>query len=189
MHEMQTTLAQEVVADLEDFFQAAQGTDVPWASARLLRPAVRRNIKLAECPSFGQTIFEYAPSAAGAADYEALARNLTGAPDPAAEPKTETPTTASTSPEPTPQPVQETNPTPHEPTHSEPVQTVEPKPEPTPTPEHDHSPQTQPESPAPSQVEPKPESTEPTAAKPNEVNSNIVTPGSWIDDSPYGYPT
>lgn len=82
MHEMQTTLAQEVVADLAAFFEAARGTDVPWAGARLLRPAIRRNIKLAECPSFGQTIFEYAPSAAGALDYERLARDLLGLPEP-----------------------------------------------------------------------------------------------------------
>lgn len=85
MHETQTTLAQEVVADLEAFFEAARGTDVPWSGARLLRPAIRRNIKLAECPSFGQTIYEYAPAAAGAGDYEALARSLTGIAPPASD--------------------------------------------------------------------------------------------------------
>jgi chromosome partitioning protein len=37
---------------------------------------VRRNIKLAECPSFGQTIFQYAPFAPGALDYKALADSL-----------------------------------------------------------------------------------------------------------------
>ena len=73
MHEMQTTLAQEVVADLEGFFEAARGTDKAWAEASVLRPPIRRNIKLAECPSFGQTIFEYAPAAAGAIDYAQLA--------------------------------------------------------------------------------------------------------------------
>ena len=76
MHEQQTNLSKEVVADLEGFFEAARGTDAAWASARVYRPAVRRNIKLAECPSFGQTIFQYEPGAAGAEDYAALASTL-----------------------------------------------------------------------------------------------------------------
>jgi len=37
---------------------------------------VRRNIKLAEAPSFGQSIFQYAPSSAGAADYSVLAEEV-----------------------------------------------------------------------------------------------------------------
>ncbi len=78
MHEKQTTLSQEVVADLEDFFASASGTEVAWSNARVLSPPIRRNIKLAECPSFGQTIFEYAPTAAGAQDYTDLALSLLG---------------------------------------------------------------------------------------------------------------
>ncbi|GAB5496879.1 MAG: AAA family ATPase [Phycisphaerales bacterium] len=78
MHEKQTTLSQEVVADLEDFFASASGTEVAWSGARVLSPPIRRNIKLAECPSFGQTIFEYAPTAAGAQDYTDLALSLLG---------------------------------------------------------------------------------------------------------------
>ena len=73
MHDTQTTHSQEVVTDLDQFFEAARRLDVPWRNARLYRPPIRRNIKLAECPSFGQTIFEYAPWAPGAADYMALA--------------------------------------------------------------------------------------------------------------------
>lgn len=72
MHDENTNLAKEVVADLESFFQQARASSVPWRHARVLRPAVRRNIKLAEAPSFGKTIFEYAPTSAGAADYHAL---------------------------------------------------------------------------------------------------------------------
>ncbi len=71
-HEEQTNLAREVVADLEAFFERSRSQPVPWAGARVLRPAVRRNIKLAEAPSFGKTIFEYAPTCAGAVDYHAL---------------------------------------------------------------------------------------------------------------------
>jgi len=73
MHDSQTTHSQEVVNDLDAFFDAARRLDVPWRNARLYRPPIRRNIKLAECPSFGQTIFEYAPWAPGAEDYIALA--------------------------------------------------------------------------------------------------------------------
>lgn len=74
MHDHQSAHTREVVEDLESFFrEAAELPGLPWSAARVFRPAVRRNIKLAECPSFGQTIFQYAPDANGAADYAALA--------------------------------------------------------------------------------------------------------------------
>ncbi|MGD9692523.1 MAG: ParA family protein [Phycisphaerales bacterium] len=79
MHEDVTKLSREVVADLESFFAEARkegAPDLPWRNARVYRPPVRRNIKLAECPSFGQTIFEYAPSAPGAQDYKDLAASV-----------------------------------------------------------------------------------------------------------------
>jgi chromosome partitioning protein len=78
MHDNSSTHSREVVADMEAFFAQARDADVPWRSARVLRPAIRRNIKLAECPSFGQTVFEYAPSATSAEDYNALAWGLLG---------------------------------------------------------------------------------------------------------------
>lgn len=77
MHEAQTILAGEVMADLTSFLEAARTMDVPWRDAVVLNPAVRRNIKLAECPSFGQTIFGYAPGSAGANDYRLLAEAVT----------------------------------------------------------------------------------------------------------------
>lgn len=76
MHDTSSTHTREVVADLESFFDTARQQDVPWKFARVFRPAIRRNIKLAECPSFGQTIFQYAPQASGAEDYAALAQTL-----------------------------------------------------------------------------------------------------------------
>ncbi len=76
MHEGNTILAGEVIADLKTFFDAARSMDVPWRGARVLDPPIRRNIKLAEAPSFGQTIFDYAPDCHGAKDYEALAQCL-----------------------------------------------------------------------------------------------------------------
>ena len=77
MHDKQASHTQEVVRDLEDFFeQSRQSSDLPWRYARVYNPTIRRNIKLAECPSFGQTIFDYAPQAPGAQDYAALAQTL-----------------------------------------------------------------------------------------------------------------
>jgi len=76
MHESQTTLAKEVLADLDAFFEDCRQQDVPWRDCIVLRPPVRRNIKLAEAPSFGQTIVEYEPTCAGARDYFQLASRL-----------------------------------------------------------------------------------------------------------------
>ncbi len=76
MHEAHTNLAREVVADLEEFFAASRGSGLPWADCRILQPAIRRNVKLAEAPSFGKTIFDYEPDCAGANDYRALAEDL-----------------------------------------------------------------------------------------------------------------
>jgi len=76
MFDAQTRLSTEVVDDLEGFIAAARGRPLPWAEARIFHTRIRRNIKLAECPSFGQTIFTYEPSSNGAADYRALAREV-----------------------------------------------------------------------------------------------------------------
>lgn len=72
MHDTSSAHTREVVAELESFFEQSRTAESPWKFARVLRPAIRRNIKLAECPSFGQTIFQYAPTAPGAEDYAAL---------------------------------------------------------------------------------------------------------------------
>src|SRR6185312_12046762 len=50
----------------------------PWADAQVFRTRIRRNIRLAECPSFGQSIFQYAPSSRGAEDYASLAAEIQG---------------------------------------------------------------------------------------------------------------
>ena len=64
--------------DLEEYFERARATATPWAKATIFRSRIRRNIKLAECPSFGKSIFEYAPHCNGAEDYAALAREVLG---------------------------------------------------------------------------------------------------------------
>ena len=69
MHEKNTKLAREVVDDLQDFFDSSRDSDVPWRDCIILDPPIRRNVKLAEAPSFGQTIFDYEPDCAGAKDY------------------------------------------------------------------------------------------------------------------------
>lgn len=76
MHDPASTHVREVVADLEKFFEDGRSQETPWRFARVLRPPIRRNIKLAECPSFGQTIFDYAPQAPGAEDYKALGAQM-----------------------------------------------------------------------------------------------------------------
>jgi len=76
MHEGHTNLGREVVADLEEFFEASRDQDVPWKNCQILQPPIRRNVKLAEAPSFGQTIFDYEPECAGAKDYRELAQSV-----------------------------------------------------------------------------------------------------------------
>ena len=76
VHESVTTHAREVVADMERFFDQARSTPGPYQFTRVYKPYVRRNIKLAECPSFGKHIFEYAPWCPGAMDYRQIAEAL-----------------------------------------------------------------------------------------------------------------
>jgi chromosome partitioning protein len=78
LYESNTRLAQEVQRDLQDYLDRGRAGNAPWAKARIFGTRVRRNIKLAECPSFGQSIFQYAPGCNGAADYAALAQEVLG---------------------------------------------------------------------------------------------------------------
>jgi chromosome partitioning protein len=80
MFESSTRLAQEVANDLEMYLGRHREAQVPWSAARLFHTRIRRNIKLAEAPSHGQSIFGYAPTCPGATDYLALARELMDAP-------------------------------------------------------------------------------------------------------------
>jgi chromosome partitioning protein len=76
MHEAQTVLAQDIRQNLTEFLEAAREGDTPWSRALVMEPPIRRNIKLAEAPSFGQTIFQYAAACPGAQDYLRLASFL-----------------------------------------------------------------------------------------------------------------
>lgn len=73
MFDTRVTLSSEVKADIESFLTNARTQDVPWSDAIILPIHVRRNIKLAEAPSYGKTIFEYEPDCNGASDYMAIA--------------------------------------------------------------------------------------------------------------------
>jgi chromosome partitioning protein len=76
LYEAGTKLATEVTADVDRFLGSFRRTDKPWSRARIFRALIRRNIKLAECPSHGLTIFEYAPRSNGAIDYAELAAEV-----------------------------------------------------------------------------------------------------------------
>jgi chromosome partitioning protein len=76
MFDSQTKLSTEVVSDLQGFIDEAKEKKRPWSDARVFNSKIRRNIKLAESPSFGQTILAYEPLSNGAVDYRALAREV-----------------------------------------------------------------------------------------------------------------
>jgi chromosome partitioning protein len=73
MFEDRASLPNEVKADIEQFLNKARGTNCAWAQARILPVYIRKNIKLAEAPGYGKTIFEYAPNCHGSEDYRKVA--------------------------------------------------------------------------------------------------------------------
>ena len=81
-HDPSTNLGRAVVADIRAHFGEV-----------LLDTVIRRDVKLAEAPSHGRTIFQYDPETRGAADYLSLARALLGERDdaPAQEAAVEAP--------------------------------------------------------------------------------------------------
>jgi len=78
LYETGTRLAADVTDDLMRFLQASDPQS-PWSKARVFNSRIRRNIKLAEAPSFGQSIFEYAPGSSGAIDYHSLVSEVVAA--------------------------------------------------------------------------------------------------------------
>jgi len=78
LYDAGTRLSSEVVDDLSGFLEGHRDQNVPWRNARIFESRIRRNVKLAECPSYGQSIFEYAPRSNGAIDYLNLADEVIG---------------------------------------------------------------------------------------------------------------
>ncbi|HLA85459.1 MAG TPA: AAA family ATPase [Thermoguttaceae bacterium] len=76
MYDAGTRLAAEVSRDVDEFFDNARGQATPWAESRTFETRIRRNVRLAEAPSFGQSIFRYAPDSHGAEDYRRLAEEI-----------------------------------------------------------------------------------------------------------------
>lgn len=74
LYDSRLRLAREVLGELRSYFPD-----------RVFPTPIGQNIKLAESPGFGKTIFEYAPESAGARDYASLAQQVIGMEDPAPE--------------------------------------------------------------------------------------------------------
>ena len=75
---MFTRLAAEVTRDVDEFLEWQSQQQGVWAGAQFFNTRIRRNIRLAEAPSFGQSIFDYSPNSNGAEDYQQLAREFLG---------------------------------------------------------------------------------------------------------------
>lgn len=76
MYDSNTRLAAEVSTDIDEFFQASKGGRAFFRDARFFDTRIRRNIRLAEAPSFGQSIFQYSPDSNGSTDYRLLAEEV-----------------------------------------------------------------------------------------------------------------
>ena len=76
MYDSGTKLAAEVSSDVKEFFSDQRISNSVWKDAVNFETMIRRNIRLAEAPSFGQSIFDYAPQSNGASDYISLAAEV-----------------------------------------------------------------------------------------------------------------
>jgi chromosome partitioning protein len=65
LYDSRLKLAREVLAEIRRYFPG-----------QVFARAIAKNIKLAEAPSYGQTIFEYAPASPGASDYAEVAGEI-----------------------------------------------------------------------------------------------------------------
>ena len=87
MFDSRASLPNEVKSDIEQFLRNARGSNSAWSEATLFPTFIRRNIKLAEAPSYGKTIFEYEPSCHGAEDYQQVAEFIHNLYYPSAQPE------------------------------------------------------------------------------------------------------
>ena len=72
LYESGTRLANEVASDVDEYFTHLRDEGPVWEHVRLFSSRIRRNIRLAEAPSFGKSIFGYDAASPGASDYQAL---------------------------------------------------------------------------------------------------------------------
>ena len=76
MLDLRKSLSRETLSEIERHF-----------GDKLFKTRIRSNVRLAEAPGHGKTIFQYAPDSYGAEDYHALAREVLGLPAEAPEPE------------------------------------------------------------------------------------------------------
>jgi len=67
MYDARKSLARETVTEIEGYFKD-----------KVFKSKIRTNVRLAEAPSHGKSIFDYAPESYGAEDYLALGREIAG---------------------------------------------------------------------------------------------------------------
>jgi len=90
MFDSRASLPNEVKADIEQFLDNARGTNCAWAQAQVFPCVIRTNIRLAEAPSYGKTIFEYEQDCHGAEDYRKVAEFINTQLQPASQPEIQT---------------------------------------------------------------------------------------------------
>ncbi len=73
LYDVRTNLSREVDSEIREYF-----------GERVFRTVIHTSVKLAEAPSHGQTIFEYAGDSRGASEFEALAEEVLTRTGPAA---------------------------------------------------------------------------------------------------------
>lgn len=76
MYDSNTRLAAEVSTDIDQFFNVSKDAGKFFRNAKFFDTRIRRNIRLAEAPSFGQSIFDYSSDSNGAIDYQSLAEEV-----------------------------------------------------------------------------------------------------------------
>ena len=76
MYDSRTALCGEVTREVIRFFKSDHPLKSLWQGAHIFKTYIRRNIRLAEAPGHGKTIFEYARNSHGAEDYQALSEEL-----------------------------------------------------------------------------------------------------------------
>jgi len=71
-----TRLADEILQDVIQFFDQRDKLPAVCRKAVIFETKIRRNIRLAEAPSHGKTIFDYDPNSMGAEDYHSIAAEI-----------------------------------------------------------------------------------------------------------------
>lgn len=112
LYDPRLRLAREVLAEIRRYFPG-----------QVFKTTIRTNVKLAEAPSYGQTILQYAPDSNGAADYRSVAAEVLAQEDAARhgeQPATPPEPAREVAPEPVAQPAAQAAPEPDQPAGEEP---------------------------------------------------------------------